>query len=339
MAFLFKRERSPYWWIEFSDLAGKTCRRSTKLRHEITADTRKARDLCRELGSEENRVALREEAWDAWVHRFLEQQYSDQQESLKRYRIAWRNIAAFLNDKNIVVPRALTRQHVRDYIGWRAVPHDGVYAARRNTALLEIKLLGLVMREAVQSGFASVNPCEKLGIGREPAARKPRITDVENKIITEGLRDKPEWMRISYKIAWEQGCRFSETRLHIPTQVDLNRMVIRFRTKGRKAELAEFPLSPRLVSLFRYLIEEGREWTFDQPSFASKAWWRFFRNVGLPHLCFHCTRVTFITRCYESGIPREGVMRLAGHSNYAAHQVYPRVTADHATVQAMRQLL
>jgi integrase len=75
------------------------------------------------------------------------------------------------------------------------------------------------------------------------------------------------------------------------------------------------------------------------PAMPGKAWWKFFRKIKMPHLCFHCTRVTFVTRCYEAGIRQSDVMRLVGHSTYSAHQVYPRLEADHASAQAIRALV
>jgi integrase len=75
------------------------------------------------------------------------------------------------------------------------------------------------------------------------------------------------------------------------------------------------------------------------PDFPGKAWFRFFRKIKLRHLCFHCTRVTFITRAYESGIAQADVMRLVGHSSHQVHLIYPRLEADHRSAQSMRQLL
>jgi site-specific recombinase XerD len=81
-------------------------------------------------------------------------------------------------------------------------------------------------------------------------------------------------MQISYLIAWEQGCRFSETCLPL-SDVDLRRGVIHFRTKGHKDDRAEFPLSPNLRPLFEKLIHARRKFTYEMPAMPGKAWWRF----------------------------------------------------------------
>jgi integrase len=302
-------------------------------------DTRQARKLCAEKTEAETQRAQLPDAWALWVPRFLEQRYATSADTYLRVLNRWRNIAAFLRARAIDTPRQLTRVAVRDYVAWRATPTKETYAGNKNTALAEIGLLGMIMREAVQNGFASVNPCDRLGIHPAPCKRKPRITESEHRTILSALEKEPDWMRVSYMIAWHTGCRLTETRLHIPTQIDLNRAVIRFRTKAHKDSLAEFPLPQQLVPLFARMIAEGREWSYAMPNNPAAKWCRFFRSIKLGHLSFHCTRVTFVTRCYEAGIPRDMVKRLVGHSSDLAHDVYPRLEVTDAQLVNARALL
>jgi integrase len=340
MASLYKRRDSKFWWIEYFDLSGARRQESTKLRHDRPNETRKAHDLRRELAMRENDKFSIGEQWEAWVPRFMQQRYGASPKTLARYQNSWRNISVFLRTQEIFVPRQLSRQQVREFIDWRQQRHPelGVYEVSKNTALHEIKLLRILMNEATVSGFCNANPCARLDVKRDPAPRKPRITEVEHRKILASLKSEPEWMQISFAIAWEQGCRFSETCLPLK-DVDLRRGVIGFRTKGEKDSIAEFPLSPNLRPLFQRLIRAGKKVTFQMPPMPGKAWWRFFKRIGLRHLCFHCTRVTFVTRCYEAGIPRDSVMRLVGHSSYAAHEIYPRLSAPHGQLQQLMRRL
>jgi len=340
MASLYKRKDSKFWWIEYFDLSGARRQESTKLRCDSTPDTRKAHDLRRELAMREQDKLSTGEQWEAWVPRFLQQRYGTAPVTLARYQNSWKNLSAFLRDREIFVPRQLSRQHVRDFVDWRQHRHSelGVYEVCKNTALTEIKLLRILMSEAVASGFCPNNPCLRLDIKKDPAPRKPRITEAEHEKILRELKKQPEWMQISYAIAWDQGCRFSETCLPL-SDVDLKRGVINLRTKGYKEDRAEFPLNPNLRPLFQRLMESQRKMTFEMPAMPGKAWWKFFKRINMPHLCFHCTRVTFITRCYERGIPRDSVMRLAGHSSYAAHEIYPRLSANHPQLQDLMRRL
>jgi integrase len=337
-AWLYKRDRSPFWWIEYVDVTGRRRQESTKFRYDVASESRKAHDLRRELAAREKAGFDRGEIWEAWVPRFLEQRYSDP--TLSRYKNSWNNVASYLYHRGVSIPRQLTRIHVREFVDWRQERHSelGLYEVCKNTALHEVKVLRILMGEAVACGFAPANPCLRLDIKKDPSPRKPRITEAEHQKILAALKHEPEWMQISYAIAWEQGCRFSETCLPL-SDVDLRRGVIHFRTKGHKADRAEFPLSPNLRPLFQRLIRSGRKMTFEMPPMPGKVWWRFFKRIRMPHLCFHCTRVTFITRCYETGIPRDSVMRLVGHSSTAAHEIYPRLSASHGQLQdLMRQL-
>jgi integrase len=353
VASLYPRKRSRFWWVEYIDASGQRRQESTKLRRDIATETKKARALRDELTARETEQSSsendlgRDALWNAWVPRLLEQRYGNSPLTYQRADAAWRNLEAFLGAHEISVPRQLGRQQVRDYVAWRRTgrPEMGVHKAAKNTALLEIKFLGLIMDEAIQSGFCTTNPCRKLGIKRDKAKAKPKITIDEHRYITRCLRGRDgamkreaEWMRVSYKIAWEQGCRFSETCLPL-SDIDLPRNVIGFRTKGEKETVAEFPLSPRLRPLLRRLIRAGKKRTFEMPKWPAKKWFYFFRRNKLEHLCFHSTRVSFVTRCYEAGIPREHVMRMAGHTSTLAHEIYPRVSSSSHLLQQMRKLL
>src|SRR5262249_31660471 len=170
--------------------------------------TREAKKTCREMTAAETTVDHGDGSeWDAWVQRFLEQRYSHTPRTLARYLGVWKNVRNFLDAFDIAIPRQLTRQNVRDFVDWRQERHaeHGCYEVAKNTALHELKLLRIVMNEAVQCGFATVNPCLSLGIKRDPAPLKPRITDAEHKKILKALEREPEWMQISYAICWEQG--------------------------------------------------------------------------------------------------------------------------------------
>ena len=339
MAYLFKRVRSPFWWIGFED-CGKRKQESTKLRHAVPLETRRAREMCDAMTVHEHSPFTRDEMWGNWVPAFLERRYRNSPHTLRRYQGGWRFISIFLQINQVTVPRQLTRKHVNAFVDWRQHGHPdaGCYKASHNTALQDVKLLRLVMHEAVANEFANSNPCTRLGDRPDPVPKKPRITEAEHERILQALGNEPEWMLTSYMIAWEQGCRFSETCLPL-SDVDLDRMVIGFRVKGRKDSVSEFPLSPKLVPMFRKFKNEGRKQTFVMPVGASQRWSRFFTRIGLSHICFHCCRVTFVTRCEESGLTAEEAMRLVGHSSYQVHKVYRRMKADHQTVQAMRKRL
>ena len=54
-------------------------------------------------------------------------------------------------------------------------------------------------------------------------------------------------------------------------------------------------------------------------------WREFFDDLGMPEICFHCTRVTFITWCHRQGIPENVIMKLVNHASTEIHRIYQRL--------------
>ena len=44
----------------------------------------------------------------------------------------------------------------------------------------------------------------------------------------------------------------------------------------------------------------------------------------MPHLSFHCLRVTYLNRLRRVFVPREAAMRLVNHASDLVHQIYQR---------------
>jgi integrase len=197
--------------------------------------------------------------------------------------------------------------------------------------------MSLLLNESIRRGFADSNPCRQVDLPPLPVARKPEITDAEVAQIRAALVGRPEWMRISFEIALHQGCRLSETRIPLD-QVDVDRRTITFAAKGRRLggrHVFVARLHGALVPLILRLRGEGRLVTCELPRGASSSWHHFFRQIGLDHLCFHCTRVTTITRLARAQVPIAQAMAYVGHVSRAVHQIYQRlVPADLAGVES-----
>jgi integrase len=79
-----------------------------------------------------------------------------------------------------------------------------------------------------------------------------------------------------------------------------------------------------LKLLFQGLKAERRRYTLDFPFQPSRRWQQLFFKVKMPHLCFHCLRVTYVNRLRRAGVPREAAMRLVNHASELVHQIYQR---------------
>lgn len=277
------------------------------------------------------------EAWETWVPAFLRQQYRRQQKSLQRYLISWKWWRLFLSDRKISTPRALTFQHVRDFHEWRTTfKKRSGRSVSHNTALLDVKAMQVVMNEARRREWVAANPCDRLGIGRATAKVKPEITDAEMATIIAELdalvarEPGKAWMRTAWEIARWQGCRLRETRLDLARQVDLRDGTIVFNAKGRHGNAKVVPtwLHDGLRPLLARMIADKQAWTCDPIGpLGSLEFRRFFHAIGLPHLCFHCTRVTVITKGARAGVPESHMMAYVGHSKSEVHRIYQRFSA------------
>ena len=88
MASLYKKNRSPFWWIQFIDADGERRNKSTGLRSDDPNDTVKARILRAQMEAKElNRNAgqVTGGSWDTWVPQYLKR-HCETARTLERYR-------------------------------------------------------------------------------------------------------------------------------------------------------------------------------------------------------------------------------------------------------------
>jgi hypothetical protein len=49
-----------------------------------------------------------------------------------------------------------------------------------------------------------------------------------------------------------------------------------------------------------------------------------FCHEKVPHLCFHCLRVTYVNRLRRAAVPKEAAIRLVNHASELVHKIYQR---------------
>ena len=193
-----------------------------------------------------------------------------------------------------------------------------------------MKVMRIVMRQAVRLGYATSNPCDRLGVAREESKEKPELTDDDITAIRAALRAKPEWMQIMFEIAIHTGCRQSETQIAF-RDIDFKRKTITFANpKGGRARAFTRDLPDALEPLLLRLKASGRTHTLDAPPrLLGKEWWSFFKHdLKRPELCFHCTRVSYVTRLARANVPLAVAKRLVNHSSTLVHAIYQRLGVD-----------
>jgi integrase len=327
MSSIYRKQNSPFWFIQFIDSEGVRRNKSTGLRADNPGETVKARALRAQLEAKElNHTAgeLSGGGWDTWVPQYLER-HCQSPRTLERYTGNWEWLAFWLQEKHYHSPRAITYRNGLEYIEWRTnYKKKTGKTVGRNTAIMELKLLAMLMGEAVRLGHADANPLVSLKLRRDKPSKKPELSDDEIRDIREALKTEPEWMQTAFEIALHTGCRLRETRLPLNC-IDFAENKITFLApKGGEQRAFSIPMPTALHSLFEQIRAAGKKFTVEFPFQPSRRWQQFFIKINKPHLCFHCLRVTYVNRLRRAGVPREAAMRLVNHSSDLIHQIYQR---------------
>lgn len=326
MAYLYHKKRSPYWYIQYVDSERKKHDKSTGLRADDPNDTVKAKILRAQLEAKEyQRVpVVNGAAWDSWVPKFFVR-HCESPKTLERYEDAWKWLALWLQRERIHSPRQITYRLGVEYVDWRTTFKKRTgKTVGRNTAILELKILSLIMGEAVRMGHADANPLASIKIRRDKPAKKPELTDEDILRIRQALPDEPEWMQVSFAISLNTGCRLRETRIPLDC-VGFRENKITFPSpKGGEDRAFSIPMPTAIRPLLDRLKAQKRSHTLEFPFQPSRRWQQFFIKINMPHLCFHCLRVTYVNRLRRACVPREVAMRLVNHASELVHQIYQR---------------
>lgn len=338
MASLYKQKKSSFWWVQYRDQAtGKITRKSTKLKDFV-----RARKLCIEYTLKETELAASKpsELWDRWVEGVLEDRYG---ENKLRAQCAWRMLQMFLVEQGITAPRQVMREHASQYISWRSQPNKSIrkYRAGRNTIVLEIKFMSVILDEAVRRGYAVYNPWLKLKLHRHAPKVKPEYPRSALAKILWSIRQEPEPKRrfflVSFLIARYHGCRLAETHFNPRERISPGQPpTITFLAKGHRDHTVY--LHPKLVRRFRRMLAEGRTETYTPLKSPAKEWFQFLTRVGIkkefPGACFHSLRVTAAATLARKGISEKKAMDYIGHASTTIHRSYVRLKPDDLSVCA-----
>lgn len=302
------------------------------------------------LAAEKSRDAInmrdvaKRELFEAWVVKFLKDVYrsADQSRTLQRYLGAWDWIRVFIAENKIFHPRTVTYNHVLKFVEWRSNQRRHCKKLiTRNTALLDVRVWSLIMREAMRREFADKNPCERLGLRRDPSKEKPAFTNEHLQIVLGHLAVKEgklpvteRWMTNSFLIALYCACRLRATAIPM-ADVNLAANEVTIRDKGRNGvrKVRTIRIHPAVRPLFDELHAAGATETCTLPRMASKIWHSFFKieHPELKAFTFHCTRVTTITRFAQAGVPEPQARAYVGHGRGKVHEIYQRLRAEDLT--------
>lgn len=338
----YERKDSPYVWAQVAAGRGEKKR---YIRLDVRKDDPAKSDLVRiamhrlegELLAERALAPCDPDSTWGWVPGFIATRWGAESKTGRVYSKQWVPLLDFLSGHRLLSPSALAREDCFAYVAWRTAQEkarSGRMIAK-NTALGELKLLAMLMDEAVLRGLAAANPCRRLKIAREEVAEKPEITADEEQLIRSQLLALPKedaWMAAAFHVAISTGLRIGECRIAAHQVRWAEDQILIERPKGGRRREFCIPIYESIRPDLLRMRAERRRALFDVP--ADKAgilgivWRRFFDGIGLPHICFHCTRVTFVTRGMRAGVPEAVMMRMVNHGSSLINRVYQRWTSD-----------
>lgn len=326
MASYYTRSDSPYFYVRVLKPDGTWGGKPSNIRKDSLGSLRKIKQLvASETSKEPTENYNRESNWNNWVPSFLQRKYGSSEKTLKRYLLAWSAVEVYLTVIKCLTPTYVTYQKCVDYVHWRSSDNKVLTkACNWNTALTEVKVFSVILQEAVRRGYLGANPCFRLGLQRRNVKKKPRINEDEHLIIQNALKKAPEWMQESWEVAMLQGCRLSETAVPM-VRINIKHKTISFIGKGGKIHTS--PLHLKLMRLVKKAKAEKREFLVYLPKHPSKCWSQFFDRIGLPHITFHSTRVTVVTKLALAGYNRQMTKAYVGHASDTVHDVYTRIEA------------
>ena len=323
MASLYPKPRSPFHWLRYRDLdTGEWKGKSTKLRLDSSVESRRALKLADEHSKREAQVGnLADGNFAAWVPTFLQDNYTNTH-SRVRYTAAWSRVSSFLKEKGINHPRQFRWDHVGDYLRERKI--QGV---KHNTARLEIKAFGTIMREAVRREYCERNPVSDGKIEKNPTKEQRVLTIEELDLIRKHLKTRPSWMLTVFEIQSHLGCRFNECSFS-KTNVDFKKkQILMVDSKRKPTDPRKTYLVPMPSTLAKYLRKALKNQEATVKRLTGDDNTRF--NKELDSVCAgassHSLRVSFVTRCHQAGLSEHAAMRLVNHSNTIVHQIYSKL--------------
>jgi hypothetical protein len=329
----FERKDSPWVWAQFAEGPGERKKyRRLAVRKDDPDRARKVRAALHQIEgvmlAEREEGVFSREGW-GWVPAWISSRWRGS--TCETYLAQWAALADWLKWARIDGPGDLSRERCYDFIHYRTAmrkARSGLLISK-NTAIGELKTLAQILDEARRRGLIGENPARRLGLTRDDPAEKPEITAEEEKTIRGELARWPRWMAMSFHVAISTGLRLMETNIQAGAVRWQDDQILIEAPKGGRRRGFSIPIYDAIRGDLERMQREKSaalfEWGSPVPSVEFR---RFFDSIGMHHLCFHCTRVTFITRGLRVGIPENVMMRMVNHGSTLISRIYQRWTDD-----------
>lgn len=304
--------------------------RPTGYRWSNLGDVRQAKILARKATEREAEAAgsrgRARSRFGDWVLPWLLEKYGKSTGTTAEvYKRTWRTVSKFLDEHQLTMPAQIRRDHAGIYLTWRTAGGN----AGRNTAIADIKLLAMVLDEAKGRGLCQENPLRKLGLKKDKCAEKLIWSHEDiSRAAAHFEREQSHWMLCAFYFGLYQAARLRQCQLPLAA-IRLEAGMIHYPdhlVKGGAGftQPIDARFLPRLKSL---MAAADGETICTVPWDASIRLRRSLDRAGLPGLCHHGLRASWITRAAEAGVPESHAMAFCHHESREVHRVYKKLSS------------
>ncbi len=364
MATLYKRLRSPYWWLQWVE-GGRQRRESTGVRHNDREAPPKSSPANRALLALEERLAMgRFGVPTRWKCPTLRDAVSAMDvymnSEAKAGAISRDYASAYIADLDRITARLEAQgiNTMEDVTAEQAqcYRNSRLDSVKRSTYSIERQHLSTLWDwvSGQDENCTLTNPWKKT-TAKSDTESKRQITNDERKVIADALPLAPLEIQYLTLTGFYCGARLAMAARLVVDNVDFEESRIRWPRVKRREHVSYMPL-PLKQFLLDYpvrddghFIEPSRNW--------SKAYCEWITGVAesLPHrhtiktskgevkllegITHHCWRVTHNTLMAEA-LPEQVTMELIGHSSPAVHARYKdmELTKWHRAIEQQLQL-
>lgn len=327
MAALYKRDKSPFWWMTWT-IGGRKSRESTGIRH----DGRKtppdaAKDILRNL---EDRLARQRFGLElppqlVSLKDFMESYsatLSGRAATLAVHRGAMERFKEWAAEEGLVNLMDVDRSAACKFMAYRL---DG--GAKHITVKTQNVSLSMMMDEARRRNHVrfTENPF-RIKIKVESAEKEPFTTEQVQAMFT---MTAPQWMHTAMRICLSTGARIGSVVSLKWEDVDLEAGSMLF-TVSKKGQYT-VPMSDELIAYLR-LIKRDVGSLFPElagrsGSYQANAFSRLVEDNCKFQANWHRFRHTWVTAMQAKGVPMRVAMTLADHSTQDIHEGYAHTRA------------
>ena len=328
MANIYKRPRSPFWWISYTSGTNRI-RASTGVRHDGRKQPAKDSPVLEIRRTIEERLArakfgaapmLEQKSVADYLTGYLVSLQGVRANSIKRYQFMVNAFTRWAATEGVATVADVTYPVASRYVAFRRSAGIGPATLRG-----EVRFLNAAWAEANKlhhCEFAE-NPWT-FSFKLERHEPDP-FTDAELSAIL--AQPMPAWLRLSVDIALYTGARISSIKGL--RWEDISQEAVHFRTS--KTTSFTVPLHPRLLAILSPLRSTGNVLPPDVLSkvggYISQMFKLVCQRAGVPRGHFHLFRHTFISRLALAGVEQRVTQLLANHASGDVHRHYTHTNA------------